>query len=113
MIVCFPLNPLALLKLFEPHGNNILSVLGIICWPVGIVFEIYAFLYFRLKVNVRKGKSNVYANSLVTSGLYSAIRHVQYTGGILSIFIALLSIDIYYSWSSYILLTYLGLKKKR
>jgi protein-S-isoprenylcysteine O-methyltransferase Ste14 len=53
-----------------------------------MIFVIYPFIYFKLKGNVQKGKSYVHTNSLVTSGLYSIIRHVQYTGGILSIFIA-------------------------
>ena len=44
--------------------------------------------YFKLKGNVSKGKSYIYTNALVTSGLYSIVRHVQYTGGIVSIFIA-------------------------
>ena len=88
MIICFPLNPLVLLKVIEPQGNNILSYLGFIFWSVGMIFVIYPVIYFKLKGNVSKGKSFVKTNKLVTSGLYSIIRHVQYTGGILAIFIA-------------------------
>ena len=88
MIICFPLNPLVLLKIIEPQGNNILTIAGIVIWSVGMIFVIYPFIYFKLKGNVTKGKSFVHTNLLVTTGLYSIIRHVQYTGGILSIFIA-------------------------
>ena len=116
MILCFPLNPLVLLKLIEPHGNNILSVLGIIFWSIGMIFVIYPFIYFKSKGNVRKGKSYVNTNSLVTSGFYSIIRHVQYTGGILSIFIA--TPLLYPHWIFVflgipgIILIYLGIKRE-
>ncbi len=116
MILCFPLNPLVLLKLIEPHGNNILSILGIIFWSIGMILVIYPFIYLKSKGNVRKGKSYVNTNSLVTSGFYSIIRHVQYTGGILSIFIA--TPLLYPHWIFVvlgipgILLIYLGFKRE-
>ena len=88
MIICFPVNPLVLLKIVEPQENIILSYLGTITWFIGMVFVIYPFIYFRLKGDVNKGESFVKTNKIVKSGLYSIIRHVQYTGGILAIFIA-------------------------
>ena len=116
MVICFPLNPLVLFKLIEPDGNNILSVLGIIFWSIGMIFVIYPFIYFKLKGNVSKGKAYVHTNKIVTSGLYSIVRHVQYTGGILSIFIA--TPLLYPHWIFVflgipgILLTYLGTKRE-
>ncbi len=116
MILCFPLNPPVLLNLIEPHGNNILSIFGIIFWSAGMILVIYPFIYFKSKGNVRKGKSYVNTNSLVTSGFYSIIRHVQYTGGILSIFIA--TPLLYPHWIFIIfgipgiLLIYLGIKRE-
>ena len=116
MIICFPLNPLVLLKVIEPQGNNILSYLGFIFWSVGMIFVIYPVIYFKLKGNVSKGKSFVKTNKLVTSGLYSIIRHVQYTGGILAIFIA--TPLLYPHWIFIvlgipgILLVYLGTKRE-
>ncbi len=86
MIICFPLNPLVLLNIVEPHGIDILSYLGVFFWSAGMVLVIYPFIYFKLKGDVSKGKSYVHTKKLVTTGLYSIIRHVQYTGGILSIF---------------------------
>ena len=88
MVICFPLNPLVLLKIIEPHENKYLFYLGVGFWFIGMIFVIYPLIYFKLKGNVSKGKAYVHTNKIVTTGLYSIVRHVQYTGGILSIFIA-------------------------
>jgi protein-S-isoprenylcysteine O-methyltransferase Ste14 len=87
-ILCFPLNPLVLLNIIEPLENKLLLYTGFFFWTIGIILVIYPFIYFKIKGGVRRGKSYVHTNKLVTTGLYSIIRHVQYTGGILSIFIA-------------------------
>lgn len=116
MIICFPLNPLVLLKIIEPQGNNILTITGIAIWTVGMIFVIYPFIYFKLKGNVSRGKSFVHTEKIVTTGLYSIIRHVQYTGGVLSIFIA--TPLFYPHWIFIVLgipgiwLTYLGTKRE-
>lgn len=116
MVLCFPLNPLVLLKIIEPHENKLLSFLGVGFWAIGMIFIIYPFIYFKLKGNVSKGKAYVNTNKIVTTGLYSIIRHVQYTGGILSIFIA--TPLLYPHWIFVILgipgilLTYLGTKRE-
>jgi protein-S-isoprenylcysteine O-methyltransferase Ste14 len=116
MIICFPLNPLVLLKVIEPQENNILTCSGVIFWSVGMIFVIYPFIYFKSKGNVSKGKSYIHTNALVTSGLYSIVRHVQYTGGLLSIFIA--TPLLYPHWIFVLLgipgiwLTYLGTKRE-
>jgi len=116
MVICFPLNPLILLKVIEPHENKLLFYLGAGFWFIGMVFVIYPFIYFKLKGNVSKGKAYVHTNKIVTSGLYSIVRHVQYTGGILSIFIA--TPLLYPHWIFVILgipgilLTYLGTKRE-
>ena len=88
MVICFPLNPLVLLKVIQPHENKLMFYLGVGFWFIGMIFVIYPLIYFKLKGDVRKGKAYVHTNKIVTSGLYSIVRHVQYTGGILSIFIA-------------------------
>ena len=116
MIICFPLNPLVLLNIIEPQGIDILTYLGVFFWSVGMVLVIYPFIYFKMKGDVGKGKSYVKTNKLVTDGLYSIIRHVQYTGGILSIFIA--TPLLYPHWIFVVLgipgiwLTYLGTRKE-
>lgn len=88
MILCFPLNPLVLLNIVKPNPKNILSISGIIIWAAGMILVIYPVIYFKLKGSVHRGKSYVHTNQIVKTGLYSIIRHVQYTGGILSIFVA-------------------------
>jgi protein-S-isoprenylcysteine O-methyltransferase Ste14 len=87
-VICFPLNPLVLLNIIEPYENKILLYPGIVIWFTGMIFVIYPVIYFKLKGGVFKGNAYVHTNKIVTSGLYSVVRHVQYTGGILSIFIA-------------------------
>jgi len=116
MIVCFPLNPLVLLNFIEPHGIDLLSYLGVFIWSAGMILVIYPFIYFKLKGDVSKGKTYVHTNKIVTTGLYSIIRHVQYTGGILSIFVA--TPLLYPHWIFVVLgipgiwLTYLGTRRE-
>jgi protein-S-isoprenylcysteine O-methyltransferase Ste14 len=104
------------MKVIEPYENKLLCFLGIGVWLIGMIFVIYPFIYFKLKGNVSKGKAYVHTNKIVTSGLYSIVRHVQYTGGILSIFIA--TPLLYPHWIFVILgipgivLTYLGTKRE-
>ena len=116
MVVCFPLNPLVFLNLIEPKANNTLTIIGFIIWAFGMVLVVYPFFYFRFKGGVKKGMSYVHTNNIVTTGLYSIIRHVQYTGGVISIFIA--TPFIYPHWLFVVLgipgiyLTYLGTKRE-
>jgi len=116
MVICFPLNPLVLLNVIEPYENEILFWFGAGFWLIGMIFVIYPFIYFKLKGDVSKGKAYVHTNKIVTGGLYSIIRHVQYTGGILSIFIA--TPLLYPHWIFValgipgIILTYLGTKRE-
>ncbi len=88
MILCFPLNPLVLFDIVEPQGSDFLTLSGTIIWALGMTLVVYPFIYFKMKGDVKRGESYVHTSKLVTSGLYSVIRHVQYTGGILSIFVA-------------------------
>lgn len=116
MILCFPLNPLVFLNLIKPQPNDILSVFGAIFWTIGMILVIYPFIYLKIRGGVPKGKSYVHTEKLVTTGLYSIIRHVQYTGGILSIFIAtpLLYPHLIFIFLGIpgIILTYLGMKRE-
>jgi protein-S-isoprenylcysteine O-methyltransferase Ste14 len=88
MVLCFPFNPLVELNIIEPCVSKTLTIIGYTVWAVGMFLVIYPFIYFKKKGGVNRGKSYVYTNKIVTTGLYSVIRHVQYTGGIISIFIA-------------------------
>ena len=88
LILCFPLNPLTMSGLLETDPIPALHYLGWVVWAFGMVFVIYPFMYFPRKGSVSKGKTYVHTTVLVDTGLYAVVRHVQYLGGIISVFIA-------------------------
>jgi len=47
-------------------------------WALGCVLAWYPIFYFRRAGRVARGKSYVHTSQLVTSGLYSVVRHPQY-----------------------------------
>lgn len=116
MALCFPLNPLVLLHVVEPHEIRQLFWPGAVIWLIGMVMVIYPFIYFKRKGGVHKGSAYVHTTKIVTGGLYGIVRHVQYTGGILSIFIA--TPLLYPHWIFVLLgipgiwLTYLGTRRE-
>jgi protein-S-isoprenylcysteine O-methyltransferase Ste14 len=116
MIACFPLNPLVFLNIIKPYDIKPLFYIGAFFWLVGMVMVIYPFFYFRSKGDVARGKAYVHTNKIVCSGLYSVVRHVQYTGGILSIFFA--TPFLYPHWIFVVMgipgiwLTWLGTKRE-
>ena len=87
-IACFPINPLVLTGVLEPGYNLILQVLGWIAWAVGMVLVLAPIVTFPRRGGVARGESFVHTTKLVDTGIYSVIRHPQYIGGILAIFIA-------------------------
>jgi protein-S-isoprenylcysteine O-methyltransferase Ste14 len=87
-IACFPLNPLVLTGVLEPAHNPALNILGWIAWAVGMVLILTPIVMFPRRGGVAKGESFVHTTKLVDTGIYSVIRHPQYIGGILAIFIA-------------------------
>jgi len=89
LVLCFPLNPLIIFNVVEPNPNhiNVLGYIGWIIWAFGMALVIYPFIFFRLKGGVPKGKSYVHTKVLVDSGIYAVVRHPQYLGGILAIFV--------------------------
>jgi protein-S-isoprenylcysteine O-methyltransferase Ste14 len=56
---------------------------GWLIWVISVFFGWYPIFYFKRKGGVKKGDSFVHTTVLVDSGLYSIIRHPQYTSGIL------------------------------
>jgi protein-S-isoprenylcysteine O-methyltransferase Ste14 len=87
-IACFPVNPLVLTGVLEPGHNTVLFILGWIFWGIGMILVVTPFVMFPRRGGVTKGKSYVHTTKLVSTGIYSVIRHPQYIGGILAIFIA-------------------------
>lgn len=89
-IACFPINPLVLTGLIEPGFLLPAFIAGWVVWAVGMVLVMAPIVLFPRRGGVPKGKSFVHTTRLVDSGIYAVVRHPQYLGGILSIFIATL-----------------------
>ena len=86
-IVCFPANPLVLTGVIEVQSYMSLFIIGWVVWLFGMVLVMAPIIMFPKRGGVAKGKSFVNTTRLVDTGIYSVVRHPQYTGGIYSIFI--------------------------
>ncbi|MFC2113555.1 methyltransferase family protein, partial [Bacteroidota bacterium] len=64
-------------------GIDILMYSGWVIWVLSVIFGWLPILILKRKGGVPKGKSYVKTTLLVDTGLYSIIRHPQYTAGIL------------------------------
>ena len=89
-IACFPINPLVLTGLLGTRFYWPLFTLGWVVWAVGMVLVMAPIVMFPRRGGVTKGKSFVHTTRLVDTGIYAVVRHPQYLGGILSIFVATL-----------------------
>jgi protein-S-isoprenylcysteine O-methyltransferase Ste14 len=56
----------------------LLVYLGFVIWAAGLVLAWLPIFYFPRKAGVAKGRSYVHTTKLVTSGIYSVVRHPQY-----------------------------------
>jgi protein-S-isoprenylcysteine O-methyltransferase Ste14 len=90
MVLCFPLNPLVWLNVIEPSPDPIkaLFYLGWVIWALGMVLVMAPVIIFPRRGGVAKGKAFVHTTRLVDTGIYAVVRHPQYLGGILAIFLA-------------------------
>jgi protein-S-isoprenylcysteine O-methyltransferase Ste14 len=68
---------------YNEAGMDVVMYLGWVVWAVSVVFGWLPILVLKRKGGVKKGKSYVATSVLVDSGLYSIVRHPQYTAGIL------------------------------
>ena len=100
-IICFPANPLVMLGWIDPAFYLPATILGWIVWFIGMVLVLAPIVIFPRRGGVPKGKSFVYTTQLVDSGIYAVVRHPQYLGGILSIFVA--TMLLYPHWLFFIL----------
>lgn len=89
-IACFPLNPLVLTGLLEPGYYLPAFIAGWTVWTIGMVLIMAPIIIFPRRGGVPKGKSFIYTTRLVDSGIYAAVRHPQYLGGIMAIFVTTL-----------------------
>lgn len=89
-IACFPANPLVLTGVIEVRMYTPLFIIGWVVWLFGMVLVMAPIIMFPKRGGVAKGKSFVHTTRLVDTGIYSVVRHPQYTGGIYAIFITTL-----------------------
>ena len=90
LVLCFPINPLIIFNVIEPNYSliQVLFYLGWVIWALGMVLVMAPIIIFPRRGGVAKGKSFVHTTRLVDTGIYAVVRHPQYLGGILSIFVA-------------------------
>lgn len=86
-IACFPVNPLVLAGVIEVESCRALSVAGWVVWALGMVLVMAPILTFPRRGGVPRGRAFVHTTRLVDTGFYAVVRHPQYTGGILAIFL--------------------------
>ena len=86
-VVCFPANPLVLTGVLETNSYPVLLIIGWVVWAFGMVLVMAPIIMFPRRGGVPKGKSFVSTTQLVDTGIYSVVRHPQYLGGILAVFI--------------------------
>ena len=89
-ITCFPANPLVLTGVLETRFYLPLFVLGCIVWAFGMMLVMAPIVLFRSHGGVPEGRSFVNTTRLVDTRAYAVVRHPQYLGGILSIFVTTL-----------------------
>ena len=89
-IVCFPVNPLVLTSVLEVESYLPLFIIGWVVWVLGMVLVMAPIVMFPRRGGVPKGKSFVSTTRLVDTGIYAVVRHPQYTGGVLAIFLTTL-----------------------
>jgi protein-S-isoprenylcysteine O-methyltransferase Ste14 len=89
-IACFPANPLVFAGLIKVNFYLPLFIIGWVVWAFGMVLVMAPIIMFPRRGGVPRGKSFVHTSKLVDTGIYSIIRHPQYTGGIYAIFITTL-----------------------
>ena len=65
-------------------GNiEVLKYVGYLCWALSAVFGWLPIYEFKKSGGVPRGKSYVATTKIVTSGIFSIVRHPQYLAGIL------------------------------
>jgi len=89
-IACFPANPLVLTGVIKVESYLPLFIIGWFVWVVGMVLVMAPIVMFPRRGGVTKGKSYGHTTRLVDTGIYAVVRHPQYTGGILAIFLTTL-----------------------
>lgn len=87
-IACFPVNPLVLSGVLETAYYLPSFIIGWIVWAIGMVLVMAPIVMFPRRGGVARGKTFIHTTKLVDTGIYSLVRHPQYLGGILALFLA-------------------------
>ena len=75
---------IVLFIIFFNYGEILpLKYIGYFCWVLSAIFGWLPIYELKKEGKVLKGKSYVHTTELVTSGVYSIIRHPQFLAGIL------------------------------
>jgi protein-S-isoprenylcysteine O-methyltransferase Ste14 len=115
-IACFPVNPLVLTGVVKVESYLPLAIIGWVVCALGLVLVMAPIVMFPRRGGVPKGKSFVDTTRLVDTGIYAVVRHPQYTGGIVAIFLA--NLLLYPHWLFVVLgvmgavVTYLGCREE-
>ncbi len=93
LLTVFMVIQIVLFVIYINYGKVlILKYIGYFCWALSASFGWLPIYELKKKGNVPKGKSYVFTTKLVTSGVYSIVRHPQFLAGIfLSIAFILIS----------------------
>ena len=92
---------IVLFIIFFNYGKILpLKYIGYFCWVLSAIFGWLPIYELKKEGKVLKGKSYVHTTELVTSGVYSIVRHPQFLAGIL---LSLAFILISQHWSILIL----------
>jgi protein-S-isoprenylcysteine O-methyltransferase Ste14 len=91
-IVCFPINPLVLTGILEVDSYAVTNIIAWVVWAFGMVLVMAPIVIFPRRGGASQGLKYVKTTRVVDTGIYSVIRHPQYTGGIYSIFLTTLLI---------------------
>ena len=89
-IACFPANPLVLTGLIDTEYYPATFAIGWVFWAIGMVLVMAPIVMFPRRGGVAKGKSFVHTTRLVDTGIYAVVRHPQYLGGVLALFVTTL-----------------------
>jgi len=115
-IACFPANPIVLTGVIKVESYLPLVIIGWVVCALGMVLVMAPIVMFPRRGSVPKGKSFVDTTRLVDTGIYAVVRHPQYTGGIIAIFLT--NLLLYPHWLFGVLgvigavVTYLGCREE-
>ena len=70
-------------NIYNEDRIDVVMYMGWIVWVFSVIFGWMPIWVLKIKGGVSKGKSYVHTTTLVETGIYSIVRHPQYTAGIL------------------------------